>query len=606
MDFGIYSPKLGITDGVPGVLLSPAFVGDATRNMFKQDELYKHLPGRLPSLADDDGDQIACPKIVYAITAVSQASKKFTIAGNHASDFDDLTAMRVNGSTGNDQLYTLSTATDVATNTEVVVVEVVADATVDGNLFVGVTPVLKYHSHTRDATGTDYLLLYTAYHILLWSYTDKTLTVKFTCGTPASVTHWSTDSLSDKVYATNNVDFVQEYDIGDSLSNSFDDLENAAGLDVGGGNRLTKAKYLRAFEGYLFLGATTEASTYYARRVRWSDASDTDEWDATGSTDAGVKTMDQTDGELTGFGVSGTLLIVGKEDHIILGRLTDSATVFDWDMNSIKRGVIAEDTMIEARGLFFFMSTDKLVYELSSPNPVIPQADKTLRLISDAYISLVKVAYISQYNQIWYAMTTGSGNIANNLIISLDLDTGNTMFHNIPVAAFGSYTQQAAYTYATLPYDTFTEWGVAWLFKYNSPLNAEGTFLDLAADTTGKTFELNRSDKDASADFECQLDIKTSLTAGQSLNQFKLCTDRIEIWVNALGSGSLTLSALLDGNDSVISLGSQSVVDSDQKWIILRFPSDLRFKSAIFRITSTAMIEFIGMMFINFEMDGDL
>ena len=603
MDFGIFSPKYGISDGVPGVLLSPAFIGDKTRNMFMQDELYKHLPGRLPSLYDADGVQIACPKYVYAITAVSQAGKKFTILGNYAANFDDLTTMRVMSSTGNDQVYTLDTVTDAGANTEIVVVEVVADATVDGNLFVDTTPVLKFHKHSRDATGTDYLLLYTAYHILLWSYTGKTLTVKFTSATPASVLHWSTASLADKVYATNNVDKVQVYDIGTSLGNSFGDLENAAGLDVGGGNRLTKAKYLIAFEGYLFVGATTEAGTYYGRRVRFSDASDTEEWDATSGTDAGVRDMDQTAGLLTGFSTAGTLLIIGKEDHIILGRLTNSDTVFDWDMNSIKRGVVTEDSMIEVRGSLYFMAPDKLVYELSSPDPVMLQAEKTLRSISDDTISLAKGTYMSQYNQIWYAVATGT-NTANNAIISYDLDTGNLAIHDIPVVAFGQYTQQESYTYTTLPYDTFAEWGVAWLFQYNSPLNAAGTALALASNTAGLTFELNRSNLDAGVAFESTLAIKTSLTQGMSLNEFKRCSDRIEVWVNAQGAGDLTLSVLLDGGKTVYGLGTISVVASNKDYTTLYFPADIRFKSAEFRITSTSMIEFIGMMFINFEMDG--
>lgn len=71
----------------------------------------------------------------YAITAVSTGSKRFTIAGSHASEFTVGLKIRVAGSTGNDREYTVVSSTAVAgPNTQIVVAETVADSTADGNL----------------------------------------------------------------------------------------------------------------------------------------------------------------------------------------------------------------------------------------------------------------------------------------------------------------------------------------------------------------------------------------------------------------------------------------------------------------------------------------
>jgi hypothetical protein len=72
-------------------------------------------------------------RTAYAITGVSTGDKKFTIAGDHASEMAAGTLISIDGSTGNDGNYTVVSATYGAA-TEVVVSEAVPDATVDGTL----------------------------------------------------------------------------------------------------------------------------------------------------------------------------------------------------------------------------------------------------------------------------------------------------------------------------------------------------------------------------------------------------------------------------------------------------------------------------------------
>ena len=79
--------------------------------------------------------------LIGAITAVDQPNKKFTLAGDLTASFIGVTSINIQGSTGNDGIYTVVSATLVSGDTEVVVSEVVPDATVDGNIYKEVSTI---------------------------------------------------------------------------------------------------------------------------------------------------------------------------------------------------------------------------------------------------------------------------------------------------------------------------------------------------------------------------------------------------------------------------------------------------------------------------------
>jgi hypothetical protein len=70
----------------------------------------------------------------YAITAVNTGTKTLTIAGDHAAELPAGSLLAVDGSTGNDGMFTVVSAT-YTSSTAIVVSETVPDATVDGTLY---------------------------------------------------------------------------------------------------------------------------------------------------------------------------------------------------------------------------------------------------------------------------------------------------------------------------------------------------------------------------------------------------------------------------------------------------------------------------------------
>lgn len=72
--------------------------------------------------------------VTHAITAAVILDKEFTVAGDQTATILAGQKIRVTGSTGNDGLYTVVSATLAGPDTEIVVEEVVADATADGDI----------------------------------------------------------------------------------------------------------------------------------------------------------------------------------------------------------------------------------------------------------------------------------------------------------------------------------------------------------------------------------------------------------------------------------------------------------------------------------------
>lgn len=69
----------------------------------------------------------------WLIAGVTTGSKRFDVAGDQTSYVEPGDKITVSGSTGNDGTYNVNTVTYSAPNTQIVVVEAVPDATVDGN-----------------------------------------------------------------------------------------------------------------------------------------------------------------------------------------------------------------------------------------------------------------------------------------------------------------------------------------------------------------------------------------------------------------------------------------------------------------------------------------
>lgn len=616
-DFGILSPKLGAAENLPKILLNEAFIQSDSRNVFEQYGEYKKLRGRWKCFYDADGVKIAAPTDVFAITSLNAATKTIVVTGNVLTGNTPITngsSIRLNGGTtaaNNKVLTVVGTPTFATPSSTIIVSETLsAGGATLGNIFAGATPIIKYLNHIRQSTSVEYLLCATAYHILLWTNSSKSLTVKFTCSAPTSVERWELVSHLGNVYATNNVDKILVWDVTTSPTGDFAVLDTASGLDLDGGvTYCTKAKYMISYKGYLWIGYTTEGTTVYPQRGRCCSNGEPTDWQSTGgSGDALAKDFNATSAFLMGFGKAEDKLYVftnGDFPTIYEGWLVTADTVYDWAELQLKVGCLSADTILNDKaGNLYFLSTDMTFKEIHTPDSLSGLVDKTLKLINTQYAKYSQASYIAEYDHIYLAIPYGAS-ITNSLLLDFNLQNKTWNIHSVPVRAFGNYTRQSVYTYDDLPYDNYNDWGLAWL-KYDTDVNVVGFPLNLAADYSGNTFELHTAYTDDGTAFTGTLIFGTTLTQGAvSLGEYKRIINPAELYFNREASGTVTVSVKRDNESGWQSLGTVSLADTALPEIVcVRLPVNKRARHFLFKLESTDYFEFLGVIFPDFEFDG--
>ena len=616
-NFAITTPKLGKQEGIPTIFLPEAFVSEGSSDIYEQDGEYKRNKGRLFDFLDGNGDPIAMPINIFAVTAVNTGAKKFTISGNHAATITTNAVnsqIRRNGSTDNDGLYTIDTVTDVGADTEIVVTEAVGDATADGNVFVGGAPIQAQLRHIRQANDAEFFLVATAYHIFTWSNSTKFLTVRFTAGSPGTGERWELQShfsnSKDQIYATNNVDLVQVWDIATSPTGSFADLGSASGVDVDGVLFITKAKHIISYESYLFLGYVTYSdSSIFPQRHHWSDRADTTGFDTTGAGDAGSKDFTNSQGFLRGYGRWSNFLIVFSTDRHYLGNLVEAADVFTWDEEELKVGTLSADTIINDKfGRLYWLANDLTIKEFRTPFNISEATKKTLRRINTAVAEFSQASYIDERESIAFALPANAS-ATNNILVEFFISTGSEFIHNIPVRSFGNFTRQETFQYDAEPflssYANYAEWGAAWLI-YDINRAILGFKLDMVSDYDGFIYELNGALTDAGNAYTSTLIFATTLTPGKQRFPRKRLNTGIYFYFNRKSSGNVTISLKRDAEKSWQSLGAVSLNNSTEDAITKVFlPTDTAFFYVELRLQSTADMEFLGADFRDFEIEDD-
>ncbi len=625
-NFAATMPKLGKQEGIPTVFLPEIFVAEGSSDIFEQDGVYKHNKGRLPDLIDGNGAPIAAPINIFALTAVNQGSKKFTISGNHAATITAnavSSQIRINASTGNDGLYTLDTVTDVGGDTEIVVTEAIPTADADGNMFVGATPIQAYHRHIRQNNNAEFFLVATAYHIFSWSNSAKTLTVKFTSGSGGTGTRWEIrthfSNSKDQIYATNNVDVVQIWDIDTSPSGNFGALGSATGITVGdieggGSRKIAKAKHMFSYESYLFLGHVTyDNGDVRPQRQHWSTRADTTDFDTTSSGDAGSKDFSNTQGFLNGYGKYSAFLIVFMEDIHYRGNLTTAADVFTWDEEELKVGALSADAIINDKaGRLYWLASDLTIKEFRTPFDISESTKNTLKRINATVADLASATYVEEHRSILFALP-GSGSATNSILVEFFIAEGTSFIHNIPVRAFGKFTRQETFQYDFEPFAssfaTYSEWGASWI-RYDINRAVQGFKLDMVSDYDGFTYELNGASKDAGNDYLATLIFSTTLTTPKSLLPKKRINNGMYSYFNRKSTGTVIINAKRDSERSWQSLGSGdstvSLADpAEPKVVSPHLPFDIEAGEFQLRYQSVDDMEFLGFLVRDFEFGDD-
>ena len=109
------------------------------------------------ALVNSSGSKLLeCLPMAYAtMVSVNTGTKTFTVSGNITASCVPGQTISIRGSTGNDGIYTVVSATYSSPNTAVVVSQTVANSTGDGILIYGAQPVTSGNTATLNALKWD-------------------------------------------------------------------------------------------------------------------------------------------------------------------------------------------------------------------------------------------------------------------------------------------------------------------------------------------------------------------------------------------------------------------------------------------------------------------
>ena len=526
-------------------------------------------------------------------------------------------------------------------------------------------PVIQYHWFEK-TDGNDYLLAFTADSIYHWDTVGFAWDRKFLCS--ASCTTWSVLTFNNKVYATNNIDMVQEWNgswgtfrnaaeadkystgtltvvnadatvegaggmnwdpeiaAGDLIYIGTEDrayviasitdddtleltvafagtgqdtlsyvVDNNVGIKVGTSSYVTAARFVADFEGYLLVGNVLADGSTYATTVYWSDTQDGDTWDSGNASYLGLPGPDP----LLGTGKVADFLLVFSGRSIDQMWATDSSLIFNSRRLRNNLGSFSPDSVVNgSNGELYFMDNRNNLREIRSVMSdmliISYGIDKTVKLIPEALAGGVKSAWVDGLEQIWWSIPYGPQATANSKVICLDTN-GTWTRRDLEISAFGEFEEKTTYTWATLPFATWNDWGWEQWWTIEAIANYR---LDICGDSSGYTYNSHNSEQDSGDSYTGYAVIGTDLSHGKGTpvaDRYKRLVYMTLLFRNENGgTADIYLKRDLEGNFQ--SLGSVSLAGTtDILWQKLN--ADYRARYFQLKIAGDNPFRFIGVIF---------
>ena len=150
--------------------------------------------------------------------------------------------------------------------------------------------------------------------------------------------------FGNAIIGTNNSDPIQSFTLG--TSTAFADLSGSA----------PKCKFLTVVRDFVVTAFTTESSTVYPARVRWSGINDETTWGSSQVTQADFQDIPDG-GQIVGIR-GGEFGLVLMEKGISRMSYIGTPFIFQFDNISRGKGCIAAGSIAQVQGVTFFLSDD--------------------------------------------------------------------------------------------------------------------------------------------------------------------------------------------------------------------------------------------------------
>jgi len=279
------------------------------------------------------------------------------------------------------------------------------------------------------------------------------------------------------------------------------------------------ASVIRPFKNYLFALDVNDCSGRNRRRLVWSHPADPGTvpvtWDITDATkDAGDHSLTKTPGAILDGLVLRDTLQIYKEDAIYSVTFTGGTYVFNFRLVSSSHGLYARNCVCDIGGKHVFVGKgDIYLYDGVNINSI---ADRRVR---DLFFGGVNrstydetfVVFHEKANEVWlcYPSTSVTGTVCDKALVwSVEDNTWSP--RDIPEARTAIHTvvkRSSAYTWDTLPYATWNDWGTTpptptWT-SWDGLTDSEPIFESLILAGSGKLYEMDRTNQDDGVNITC-------------------------------------------------------------------------------------------------------
>jgi hypothetical protein len=168
---------------------------------------------------------------------------------------------------------------------------------------------------------------------------------------------WAFTQFGSNIIATNHADNIQKFEEG--VDSAFSDLVSL------------KAKYIAVIRDFVVAGYTTESSTAYNQRVKWSGINNSSQWTPSQSTQSGFQDIVGSHGNLQAVVGGESFGIIFFERAIYRMDYVGTPLVFQFSKIADNVGAFSPKSVASFGNMIFFLSQDGF-YKLTGGQQLAP------------------------------------------------------------------------------------------------------------------------------------------------------------------------------------------------------------------------------------------
>ena len=168
---------------------------------------------------------------------------------------------------------------------------------------------------------------------------------------------WAFTQFGTNIIATNFADNIQKFDEG--TDSAFSDLV------------ALKAKYIAVIRDFVVAGYTTESSTTYNQRVKWSGINDSSTWTPSQSTQSGFQDIVGSHGNIQAIVGGESAGVIFMEKAIYRMSYVGVPLIFQFDKIADNIGAFAPKSVASYGNMVFFLAQDGF-YKLTGGQQLTP------------------------------------------------------------------------------------------------------------------------------------------------------------------------------------------------------------------------------------------